>query len=366
MKIIKIFTMLVLLISIITFHESASAQSNKVMWGKTELKKGQIGKVTVLTTTPLVRLASDGSIPNVRYLEKGEEFRVYSVKRNPGLYGVGGGNYIYIGKEVKYETPSKSKLALLEGKSSNETVIETKPTPNSTKDKSTVYKEKLNIIKNTQYKDYKEYANAAYKLLNELNNDNFSGKYDLQMSLGDLYFKDGIEVDEMEFTFDNGTSLLAFKRDPLSYNNNSPTNRSAIFYNNEYYLDMHLIQLILSADVDMYYYDKSYEPISQDGKFSMMGNSYQYGSEFKDESNKKLGAYSYIYLKNPINNKTLTISQKEFPYAGQLGNMLSPYSVDEVKEILGISFELSYDSKNDRLTIHFNKPSKEKSWILNN
>jgi len=88
-----------------------------VMWGKTELKVGQVGKVTVLSNTSLVKLESDESLSKVRTLKKGEEFRVYSYKSNHGgLYGVGGGSYIKKEVKVKYETPSKSKLALLHSK----------------------------------------------------------------------------------------------------------------------------------------------------------------------------------------------------------------------------------------------------------
>lgn len=86
----------------------------RVMWGKTELKLGQIGKVTILSNTNLVKLANDGSLTTVRPLKKGEEFRVYSYKSNHGgLYGVGGGSYVQKSTKVKYETPSKRKLALL-------------------------------------------------------------------------------------------------------------------------------------------------------------------------------------------------------------------------------------------------------------
>lgn len=86
----------------------------KVMWGKTELKLGQIGKATILSNTSLVKMESNGSLTTVRTLKKGEEYRVYNYKSNHGgLYGVGGGNYIQKSPNVKYETPSKSKLALL-------------------------------------------------------------------------------------------------------------------------------------------------------------------------------------------------------------------------------------------------------------
>lgn len=88
--------------------------SVRVMWGKTELKLGQIGKVTILSNTNLVKMANDGSLTTVRPLKKGEEYRVYSYKSNHGgLYGVGGGSYVQKSTKVKYETPSKRKLALL-------------------------------------------------------------------------------------------------------------------------------------------------------------------------------------------------------------------------------------------------------------
>jgi len=87
----------------------------KVLWGKTELKFGQIGKVTIMQDTNLVKLESNGTLTILRKMEKGEEYRVYSYKSNHGgLYGVGGGSFVQKNVKVKYETPSKAKLALLE------------------------------------------------------------------------------------------------------------------------------------------------------------------------------------------------------------------------------------------------------------
>ncbi|MEK3975801.1 hypothetical protein MKZ20_13140 [Psychrobacillus sp. FSL K6-2684] len=86
----------------------------KVMWGKTELKLGQIGKVTIHQDTNLVKLQSNGTLTTIRPLKKGEEYRVYSYKSNHGgLYGVGGGNFVQKNIKVKYETPSKAKMSLL-------------------------------------------------------------------------------------------------------------------------------------------------------------------------------------------------------------------------------------------------------------
>lgn len=100
---------------IISFSNiQVDASTNKVMWGKTELKQGQIGKVTILADTNLVKIGSNGSLNKVRTLKKGEEYRVYTYKgTNGGLYGLGASSYVQKGSQVKYETPSKSKLALL-------------------------------------------------------------------------------------------------------------------------------------------------------------------------------------------------------------------------------------------------------------
>ncbi|WP_313892947.1 hypothetical protein [Psychrobacillus sp.] len=114
-KVFKVLMLLAFALGCTSFSLEHADASTKVMWGKTELKLGQIGKVTILANTSLVKLGSDGSLSTVRSLKKGEEFRVYSYKNNHGgLYGVGGGSFVQKnGAKVKYETPSKSKLALL-------------------------------------------------------------------------------------------------------------------------------------------------------------------------------------------------------------------------------------------------------------
>ena len=87
----------------------------KVMWGKTELKLGQIGKVTILQDTYLMKIENDGSLSTIRTLKKGEEYRVYSYKgQQNGLYGLGGSSFVQKNAAIRYETPSKAKLALLQ------------------------------------------------------------------------------------------------------------------------------------------------------------------------------------------------------------------------------------------------------------
>lgn len=109
----------VALVSLLAFGTvgsvSASATDAKVMWGKTELKAGQLGKVVISADTPLLKKLPNGEYETVRILKKGEEYRVYTYNnKDDGFYGVGGG--LHIGAKasgVKYNTPSKAKLAAL-------------------------------------------------------------------------------------------------------------------------------------------------------------------------------------------------------------------------------------------------------------
>ncbi len=99
------------------FAASDSAKNcvpKKVMWGKTELKSGQLGKVTILKETKLYSLKDNKLVANKSLPAKGE-FRVYSFKKvdNSDIYGVGGGQFIKKDSSIKYETPSKRKLAEL-------------------------------------------------------------------------------------------------------------------------------------------------------------------------------------------------------------------------------------------------------------
>ncbi|TCJ06409.1 TraB/GumN family protein [Cytobacillus praedii] len=123
-KIFKSVAMLVMAVFLVSsfsvssaFAASDSAKNcvpKKVMWGKTELKSGQLGKVTILKETKLFSLKDNKLVANKSLPAKGE-FRVYSFKKvdNSDIYGVGGGQYIKKDSSIKYETPSKRKLAEL-------------------------------------------------------------------------------------------------------------------------------------------------------------------------------------------------------------------------------------------------------------
>ncbi|PLR70530.1 hypothetical protein [Bacillus sp. UMB0728] len=88
---------------------------NKVMWGKTELWKGQLGKVTIKKSVDLLKKLDNGRYEKVRELNAGDEFRVYKyLDEKNGYYGVGAGMYVEKNPEkVLYETPSKRNLRLV-------------------------------------------------------------------------------------------------------------------------------------------------------------------------------------------------------------------------------------------------------------
>ncbi|MEK3995622.1 M15 family metallopeptidase [Psychrobacillus sp. FSL K6-2365] len=97
-----------------------SVSNDKIMWGKTELKPGQIGKVTILKRINLWQdnPHESGKLQMVRVLNPGEEYRVYRYREDHGgQYNVGGGMWVTkMDGHIKYETPSKAMLAKLNSK----------------------------------------------------------------------------------------------------------------------------------------------------------------------------------------------------------------------------------------------------------
>ncbi|WP_316569450.1 hypothetical protein [Neobacillus sp. YIM B06451] len=122
----KILMVLVLLCFVSPFNATAEASTSKVWWDGSELKPGQIGRVTIIKGAMLFKLEKNSYLSPVRQLNPGEVYRVYTTKvnRNIPLYGLGGG--LYVAQEpgttpgyLKYETPSKEKLALVNKPSSS-------------------------------------------------------------------------------------------------------------------------------------------------------------------------------------------------------------------------------------------------------
>ncbi|WP_316570723.1 CAP domain-containing protein [Neobacillus sp. YIM B06451] len=80
----------------------------KVYWNGSHLKPGQLGRLTVLKNTPLYKLEGTKKTFS-RILKAGERYNIYTFKT--GALGLGGGYYVDRDERVKYETPSKEKLA---------------------------------------------------------------------------------------------------------------------------------------------------------------------------------------------------------------------------------------------------------------
>lgn len=88
---------------------------DKVRWGVAELKNNQIGRLTMLENTPLLK-DTDGKFHVARTLKKGEQYRIYGYKEinGKGYYAVGGGHFVEMNpKLAKYETPAKNKMRLV-------------------------------------------------------------------------------------------------------------------------------------------------------------------------------------------------------------------------------------------------------------
>lgn len=88
--------------------------TDKIMWGKTELKKGQIGKLTILKPINLWT-EKEGKLVEVRVLNPNEEYRVYDNRDEyGGQYNVGDNHWVTkMDGYIKYETPSKAMLERL-------------------------------------------------------------------------------------------------------------------------------------------------------------------------------------------------------------------------------------------------------------
>ncbi|MGE6487636.1 CAP domain-containing protein [Paenisporosarcina sp. NPDC076898] len=107
-------SLLFLMIPIPAAHSNSNCEgispNSKVYWDGIELKKGQIGRVTVDSKTTLYKLENN-TYTAVRQMDKGERYRVYTLRS--GYYGVGGGLVVKKEAPVIYQTPSKSKLHLI-------------------------------------------------------------------------------------------------------------------------------------------------------------------------------------------------------------------------------------------------------------
>lgn len=108
-----------------------SPEQKAVYWNGSVLKTGQIGKINVLKSTKLWKWDKNKKAQVVRTLKAGEQYRVYGYDaKDGGLYFLGSG--LFVKKQpgfVKYETPSKEKLALVNGHKREQETPKVEPKP---------------------------------------------------------------------------------------------------------------------------------------------------------------------------------------------------------------------------------------------
>jgi len=111
----KYYLFILTAIILILSTNPEKSEAAVVYWDGMELKKGQIGRVTVAKPVNLWKRTETG-LQFERLLLEGERFRVYRIDDlYGGQYGVGGDYYITnISEHVIYETPSISKRKLLD------------------------------------------------------------------------------------------------------------------------------------------------------------------------------------------------------------------------------------------------------------
>lgn len=112
MKIGKLLVMFSLTMAFLLFADKEAKAGSApvgVKWDNSILIQGQIGRVTILQDTALLKY-ENGKLITIKKLHKGNIYRVYSYKdQNGGIYGVGGGAFVKKTSSIKYETPSKTK-----------------------------------------------------------------------------------------------------------------------------------------------------------------------------------------------------------------------------------------------------------------
>lgn len=227
MKKAKIAVM-VLASFLLFFVSIPSGASAKVMWDGAELKKGQIGRLTVLKNTELYKWDGSKKTPS-RTLKAGENYRIYTFL--PGKLGLGGGYYIDRNNKVKYETPSKVKLQALGVNFTNKKIGDfTYPQISSLVDNAA--KERINAI-------IKSHFEESYESAQNLEDEEEEHRWD-------YYYDYGYHVPEDEdwmYSYDYDVSYK------VKYNENNLL--SILVYDYMYTGGVHGMSTVTSYNFDL-------------------------------------------------------------------------------------------------------------------
>jgi hypothetical protein len=108
-KLLVSISLVVSIVLSINFEADAASAPIGVKWGNSILIQGQIGRVTILKDTDLLKKEND-KLVIIKRLRKGSIYRVFSFKdQNGGIFGLGGGAFVKKTTSILYENPSKTK-----------------------------------------------------------------------------------------------------------------------------------------------------------------------------------------------------------------------------------------------------------------
>lgn len=211
------------------FVSMPSGASAKVMWDGAELKKGQIGRLTVLKNTELYKWDGSKKTP-YRTLKAGEKYRIYTFL--PGKLGLGGGYYIDRDSKVKYETPSKIKVQAL-GVNFTKKYAGDFAYPQITSLVDNGAKDRINAIIKTHFEE--SYANAQ-----DLEDEEEEHRWD-------YYYDHGYHVPEDEEWMYNYEYNVSYE---IKYNENNLL--SILIYDYMYTGGAHGMSIVTSYNFDLF------------------------------------------------------------------------------------------------------------------
>lgn len=212
-----LITLLIIPLFLLTSFIQAQA-NDKIMWGKTELKPGQIGKITILKPINLWKNVGKDNLVVARTLNPKEEYRVYGYREEQGgQYNVGGGNWVTkISTHVKYETPSKHKISLL----TNKDTVKNETAKATIWDSNRLIAHAMGAIEGKTYSNSLEAFEYNYKLGYRVFEVDFSltsdnvlvARHDWRLSLSQTYEQESPTSDDSPWTYNYFMNQKIYKK----------------------------------------------------------------------------------------------------------------------------------------------------------
>ncbi|KYD30046.1 hypothetical protein [Geobacillus sp. B4113_201601] len=336
----------------------------KVYWDGVELKPGQIGRLTVLKKTSLLKFKNDGSPVVVRTLNPGQVYRIYEFK--PGYLGLGGGYYVKRDSSVKYETPSKTKLEQV--RKENGLPSPQKP-PINQNSGNIPYGIKTNIGKNV----YLELQALEKRYEKGITREEFSAKLDsiyfklkelkvaepekslLNVKFMDVNNKPNITFNHMLVKFANGERFI-FAQDNVMVGFNQ-------IFGDKIYLKTQYLQTLYAIAMNRYSVSYSKLPSGISGYIQPDIPMFSTEKVYIDYNDINSDYYYVHKLFNPLYGKELIINTKGTRFEHESYVMTwNPYSIEDVFQILGLEAQYTYDKKQKILEFYFPKLNPQTTY----